>query len=483
MDNHKGFMLYNRELPSLRSPRERINDFNTHEKGFGIARTLTQANRCMGCGIPFCSSACPIGNPIPQFNYLVKKEQWLEALKLLHATNNFPEFTGLVCPAPCESSCVLGLIDDSVTIKHLEWEIIQKGFTNGWIHPQVPEQRTGKSVAIIGSGPAGLACAQQLNRAGHKVEVFEKSVQAGGLLRYGIPEYKLPKYIVDRRLSLLEEEGISFHLGCEIGKDKTFTQLQEEFNAVVLAIGSEVPRDLKVEGRNGLGVYNAMDFLSRQHLPGKAQLDVKNKNVVVIGGGDTGSDCIGTALRLGAKSVLNFELRPKPPEERSEENPWPQYKQTYKVSSSMEENFANGGKTLYNTTTKSFILDKNNHCIGIEAMDVEWSSNSREFKEIDGSQKRYDCDLVFLALGYIKPDLSGLLAGNGLAFEANGQCKTDESKMTNLPGVFASGDCRRGQSLIVWAIAEGRDTAAKVDTWLMNQPSLLPECSTEQVAF
>ena len=476
-------MLYNRELPSLRDPQERIKDFNTHEKNFGIARTLTQANRCMGCGIPFCSSACPIGNPIPQFNHLVKKEQWLEALKLLHATNNFPEFTGLVCPAPCESSCVLGLIDDAVTIKHLEWEIIQKGFINGWIHPQAPEQRTGKSVAIIGSGPAGLSCAQQLNRAGHKVTVYEKSAHAGGLLRYGIPEYKLPKYILDRRLSLLEEEGIVFQLGCEVGKDKTFVQIQEESDAMVLAIGTEVPRDLNVEGRQGFGVYYAMDFLSRQHLPGKAQLDVKNKNVVVIGGGDTGSDCIGTALRLGAKTVSNFELRPKPPQDRSEENPWPQYKQTYKVSSSMEENFAKGGDTYYNTSTKSFILDKNNHCIGVEAATVEWSPNLREFKELEGSSKRYDCDLVFLALGYVKPDLSRILPDMDLKLDSRGQCKTDENKMTNLPGVFAAGDCRRGQSLIVWAIAEGRDTAAKVDSWLMNQPSQLPECSTEQVAF
>ena len=476
-------MLYNRELPGLRAPSERVKDFKTHEKNFGVARTRTQANRCMSCGIPFCSSACPIGNPIPQFNHHVKKEQWLEALKLLHSTNNFPEFTGLVCPAPCESSCVLGLIDDAVTIKHLEWEIISTGFANGWIHPQIPKQRTGKSVAIIGSGPAGLACAQQLNRVGHKVDIYEKSSKAGGLLRYGIPEYKLPKTIVDRRLSLLMEEGIGFKLSCEIGKDKTFNQLQDQYDAIVLAVGSEIPRDLKVEGRQGLGVYYAMDFLSRQHSSTYKQIDVSNKKVVVIGGGDTGSDCIGTALRLGAKSVTNFELRPKPPAERSENNPWPQYKQTYKVSSSMEENFFKGGQTLYNTATKSIILDNCNQCIGLEAVEVEWSPDLREFKEIPGSLKKYECDLVFLALGYIKPDLSSLLATQELKLEASGNFKTDATKMTSLPGVFAAGDCRRGQSLIVWAIAEGRDTAAEVDSWLMNKPSLLPKCSTEPVSF
>lgn len=476
-------MLYNRELPSLRPPLERVKDFKTHETDFGVTRTRTQANRCMGCGIPFCSSACPIGNPIPQFNLKVQKEQWFEALKLLHATNNFPEFTGLVCPAPCESSCVLGLIDDAVTIKHLEWEIVNAGFANGWIHPQVPSQRTGKSVAIIGSGPAGLACAQQLNRAGHQVDIYEKSTEAGGLLRFGIPEYKLPKDIVDRRLRLLSEEGINFHLACEIGKDKTFSEIQESSDAVVLAIGSEIPRDLNVEGRHGLGVYFAMDFLSRQHSSINKQIEVKNKDIVVIGGGDTGSDCIGTALRLGAKSVTNFELKPKPPIERSEANPWPQYRQTYKVSSSMEENFSKGGTTLYNTMTKSIILNKRNHCIGLEAMNVEWSAKGREFKEVEGSQKKFDCDLIFLALGYIKPDLCSLLANKNLKLEANGQFSTNQIKMTNIPGVFAAGDCRRGQSLIVWAIGEGRDTAAKVDSWLMNKPSLLPECSTESVVF
>lgn len=483
MDNHKGFMLYNRELPSLRSPSERIKDFKTHEKDFGIAKTITQANRCMGCGIPFCSSACPIGNPIPQFNHLVKKEQWREALKLLHATNNFPEFTGLVCPAPCESSCVLGLIDDSVTIKHLEWEIIETGFANNWVKAIPPKERTGKSVAIIGSGPAGLACAQQLNRAGHKVSVYEKSAQAGGLLRYGIPEYKLPKQFVDRRLALLEEEGIHFHLACEIGVDKNFEQIQREHDAVVLAIGSEVPRDLKIPGRGGRGVYYAMDFLSRQHQSYKSAIPIKNKNVLVIGGGDTGSDCIGTSLRLGAKSVTNFELRPKPPQQRSEDNPWPQYAQTYKISSSMEENFAKGGQTLYSTNTKSFILDAKENLIGVEAVQVEWSADSREFKEIPGSEKKYECDAVFLALGYIKPDLTKLFANNTPKFASNGTCITNESKMTNIPGLFAAGDCRRGQSLIVWAIAEGRDTAAKVDAWLMNKVSRLPACNTEQVMF
>lgn len=484
------FLQIEREEKETRCPKARVSDFQEHHTKVCGDLVNRQAARCMDCGVPFCMTGCPLGNKIPNFNRMVHGDDWDEALDMLHSTNNFPEFTGRVCPAPCESACVLGLIKPAVSIKQIEMTIAEKGFENGKIYPHKPEFRTGKKVLVIGAGPAGLACAQQLNRAGHQVVVMDKAPLAGGLLTYGIPEYKLPKAMVLRRVDQLEEEGVTFQMSCEVGKDVHFQDLKKEYDAVVLCVGSENPRDLIIPGREGKGIHFAMDYLSQQSSNSSKdqewtseKVSPKGKKVIVIGGGDTGADCIGTSLRQGATSVVNFELMPKAPEERCEDtNPWPQYKKVFRVSSSMEENLALGGKTEYCIATKRFIRNDDGELKALETVRVDWSSGRPV--EIPGSEQQWLCDTVFLALGYLKPLTESLLQETHVSTTDRGNIHTEEeNKMTIEEGVFAAGDCRRGQSLVVWAIAEGRDTAAAVDSWLMERPSLLPRVNTQGYTY
>lgn len=487
MGDPRGFIKHQRETWSYRKPAERLADWEEQLVELDTEKTRQQGSRCMDCGVPFCMSGCPLGNMIPDFNHLVYKDSMEEALRTLHATNNFPEITGRICPAPCENSCVLGVIEPPVTIKQMEYTIVEKGFEEGLIYPKVPEKRSGKSVAIVGSGPAGLAAAQQLNRAGHLVTVFDKAPKAGGLIQWGIPAYKLRKEVVQRRVELLEKEGVVFKLSCEIGKDVTWKNLHETFDALVVATGAENPRDLPVENRDAKGVHFAMDFLPKNiskiydepSWNGGDDISANGKDVIVIGGGDTGSDCIGTSLRQGAKSVTNFELMSKAPDERSAGNPWPQYARVYRVSSSMEENFEKGGKTEYDIATKRFIKDENGNLKGLETVQIDWvfptDGGRPEMHEVEGSEKIWDCDLALLAMGFLGPITEGLVQELGVALDLRGNIKTDQmNKMTSVDGVFAAGDCRRGQSLVVWAIAEGREVAHHVDKYLTELPSQLP---------
>jgi len=463
-----------------------INIYPSEEK------VKTQASRCMDCGVPFCMSGCPLGNLIPEWNDLVYRGRWKQALQALHATNNFPEFTGRVCPAPCETSCVLGINEPPVTIKLHEVSIIDKGFEEGWIVPEPPTRRSGKSVAIIGSGPAGLACAQQLNRAGHQVTVFEKTDRAGGLLMYGIPHYKLRKEKVQRRIDLLEAEGIEFRYSCEVGKDASFADIKSYYDAVVIATGAEEPRDLPVEGRDLDGIHFAMDFLPQQNRanwgdtdiaalhPKKQPISAKGKKVIVIGGGDTGSDCIGTAMRQGATRVINFELLGQPPDERSQSNPWPQWSRVLRISSSVEEMQVLGGDVHYEIMTTRFV-GSNRSVTGLETVKVDWSKGRPE--KIAGSEQLWKCDLVLLAMGFLGPR-SELLKQSGCETDQRSNIKTDpRTRMSSVDGVFAAGDCRRGQSLVVWAISEGREVARCVDEYLTGSKSLLPAVRLETFVY
>lgn len=487
MGDPRGFIKYERETPKYRQPLERLEDWKEHDLPFSEEKQRQQGARCMDCGVPFCMSGCPLGNLIPEFNDLVYRGQYEEALRTLHATNNFPEFTGKVCPAQCENACVLGIIEPAVTIKSDEKFIIEKGFDNGWVKPSPPTHRTGKTVAIVGSGPAGLACAQQLNRAGHTVTVFDKAPKAGGLLQWGIPAYKLRKEHVQRRVNILADEGIEFKMSCNVGVDVTWKELQEKYDATVIATGAEKPRDLDVEGRDAKGVYPAVDFLAQNvsriynEKYWNMEEDVKatGKNVIVIGGGDTGSDCIGTSLRHGAKSVTNFELLDKSPDERSTGNPWPQYARIYRVSTSMAENFEKGGDVEYAIATKRFIKNEEGHVKAVETVRVEWvepdGGGRPQLNEVPGSEETWDADLILLAMGFLGPFTEKLVEELGVELTLRGNLKTDDNtKMTSVEGFFAAGDCRRGQSLIVWAIAEGREVAYNVDTYLMKESSLLP---------
>lgn len=485
MGNPKGFIEVGRENPALRNPLERITDFKTHYLEFSEDKRRQQASRCMECGVPFCMSGCPLGNMIPDFNDLVYRGRWDEALRTLHATNNFPEFTGMICPAPCENACVLGIINPAVNIKLDELSIIEHAFQENRVRPIQPEKSSGKSVAIIGSGPAGLACAQQLRRAGHAVTVYEKSPQPGGLLMYGIPEYKLPKAVVQRRVKIMKEEGIEFKTRTEVGRDISWAEIRDNYDAVVVAIGAETPRDLNVPGRDLEGVHFAMEFLPQQvsRLQNEnlwscnRDINATGKDVVVIGGGDTGSDCIGTSLRQGARSVINFEIMPKHPDQRSATNPWPQYARINRVSTSQEENKAKGGKTEYCIATKRFIGDDKGNLVAVETIRVEWEKDDKGAmvpREVEGSEETWDCQLALLAMGFTGPKTSTLTKDLKvkLNMRTNIQQK-DDTMMTDEEGVFAAGDCRRGQSLVVWAIAEGREIARNVDSWLMNRPSRL----------
>ncbi|WP_407430799.1 glutamate synthase subunit beta [Arcticibacter sp.] len=474
-----GFKEFDRELPSKRSPEERIKDYKEFNLMFTEDKLNNQAARCMNCGIPFCHSGCPLGNIIPEFNDAVYKENWEEAYRILSSTNNFPEFTGRICPAPCESACVLGINKPAVTIEEIEKHIIEIAYAKGLVKPKVPLVRSGKTVAVIGSGPAGLAAAAQLNKAGHLVTVFERDDRAGGLLRYGIPDFKLEKWVVDRRIQIMEEEGVIFKYNTEVGKDIRANQLLADFDAVVLAGGSTIPRNLPVPGRELKGVYYAMQFLKQQNKR-VSNIEVQDeeiitsgKDVIVIGGGDTGSDCVGTSNRQGAKSIVQFELMPKPPVSRTESMPWPTYPMVLKTSSSHEE----GCERSWGVNTKEFIGDEEGNLTGIRVVDVSWETDvfgrAIKFAEVEGSERILPAQRVFLAMGFVHPQKEGLLEQLGVEFDERGNVRAQEGLyQTNVDKVFAAGDMRRGQSLVVWAISEGREAARRVDQFLSGYTAL-----------
>ncbi len=431
----------------------------------------------MDCGIPFCHQGCPLGNIIPDWNDLVYRDNWQDAIQRLHATNNFPEWTGRLCPAPCEGSCVLGINDDAVTIKAVEVTIIDRAFEEGWVTPEPPGARTGKKVAVVGSGPAGLAAAQQLNRAGHLVTVFERADRIGGLLRYGIPEFKMEKRVLERRLALMEKEGVGFRPNCDVGRAPRLAELQREFDAVVLACGAGAPRDLPVPGRELRGIHFAMEYLTLSNkrcegdpIPDERFISARGKHVVILGGGDTGADCLGTVHRQGAASVHQFELLPRPPDARAPDNPWPQWPNILRVSSAHEE----GGERVYAVSTQRFTGDAEGRVTHLHAVKVDMvrEGGRLDFKPTPGSEFALDADLVLLAMGFVGPERSGPIEELGLRLTERGNVARDASWMTSAPGVFTCGDMQRGQSLIVWAIAEGRSCAAGVDRWLMGKTEL-----------
>ena len=474
MGKLKGFIEYERTDEGLVPVKKRVKNYKEFTLKPSDEKLKEQGGRCMDCGVPFCHSGCPLGNLIPDFNDAVYNNEWEKALYLLHSTNNFPEFTGRLCPAPCEAACVLGLINPPVSIEMIEKYIVERGFKEGWIKPNPPKIRTGKKIAVVGSGPAGLAAAQQLNKVGHEVHVFERDSKIGGLLRYGIPDFKMEKHIIDRRLSILEEEGIKFYTETEVGKDLSCEKLKE-YDSVVLCGGATIKRNLPIKGSDLNGVKQAMDFLKLQNevVDGikktSEDLNAKNKDVIVIGGGDTGSDCIGTSNRQEAKSVTNFEIMPKPSKERSEENPWPYWPFKLKTTSSHEE----GIHREWSILTKEFVGDKMGNVKSLKTVEVEWikkEGQRPQLKEIDGSEKLWPCDLALLALGFTghEPDLIDKLA---LKTDDNNQIITNNYQ-TSVPKIFSAGDMRRGQSLIVWAISEGREAAYEVDKFLMGSSKL-----------
>jgi glutamate synthase (NADPH) small chain len=488
-----GFLEYGRELALLRPPMERVRDYREFHEHFPESKLQTQGARCMDCGVPFChtgkiigglTAGCPLNNLIPEWNDLVYKGNWRAALARLHKTNNFPEFTGRVCPAPCEGSCVLGINEPPVTIKAIEAAIVDKGFEAGWIVAEPPAKRTGKKAAVIGSGPAGLACAAQLNAAGHAVTVFERSDRIGGLLTYGIPNMKLDKTVVHRRVELMAEEGVEFRTNTWAGRDVLADELRREFDAIVLCGGATLPRDLPIEGRGLAGVHFAMEFL---HASTKSLLDsghddgryisAKDRDVVVIGGGDTGTDCVGTAMRHGCRSLVQFEILPKPPLERAPDNPWPQWPKVYKLDYGQEEAAAafGGDPREYCIVTKRFEGDEKKHVRSLTTRRIEWEKDASgrfNMKELQGTDRTWPADLVLLAMGFLGPEREGLLGQLGVEIDARGNVATDSSNMTSVPGVFAAGDMRRGQSLVVWAIAEGRQAARSVDAYLVGDTVL-----------
>ncbi len=478
MGKTTGFVEFERELPGRRSLKERIQDWNEVYLPFPEEKLQIQGARCMDCGIPFCLDGCPLGNLIPEWNDLVYRDKWRDAIDRLHKTNNFPEFTGRLCPAPCEGSCVLGINEDPVTIKQIEVSIIEYAFEQGWVTPIQPAARTGKKVAVVGSGPAGLAAAQQINRAGHFVTVFERNDRIGGLLRYGIPEFKMEKRLLDRRLQLMEAEGVVFKTGCHVGVDLPAAKLSEEFDAVLLAGGACASRDLPIPGRELKGIYFAMEYLPLQNrlcegdtIPDEEFINAKGKSVVIIGGGDTGADCLGTAHRQGAKVVRQLEILPRPPDERDPDtNPWPLYPNIFRASSAHEE----GGERIYSISTKQFV-GENGHVKKLDVVNVEMKrgpDGRMSFEEVPGTEAEIEADLVLLAMGFLGPERGGMLEELGVELTDRGNVQRDENWMTNVPGVFVAGDMQRGQSLIVWAIAEGRSCARGVDLYLMGESNL-----------
>jgi glutamate synthase (NADPH/NADH) small chain len=468
MGKTTGFLDYSRELPERRPVIERVNDWFEIYQDFPQTKIQQQGARCMDCGVPFCHTGCPVNNHIPNWNDLVYRGRWHEAVRRLHATNNFPEFTGRICPAPCESACVLGINAPAVTIKNIEKTIIDRAFAEGWILPEPPEVESGKKVAVIGSGPAGLAAAQQLRRAGHAVTVYEKADRIGGLLRYGIPNFKLEKHLVDRRVAQMEAEGVRFVTSAHVGVTVSVEQLRSEYDAILLAGGAEQPRDLRVPGRELKGIHFAMDFLPQQNRR-NANLEVQgeeilatDKHVVIIGGGDTGADCLGTSHRQKAKSVRQFELLPMPPQDRAAHTPWPLWPLQLRIESSHEE----GGDREWSVATTNFTADEHGNVSQLHGVRI---GPPPTFQPIAGTEFTIEADLVLLAMGFTGPVRNGMLDQLGVALDARGNVQTDANSMSSVSGVFAAGDMRRGQSLVVWAIAEGRKAAVGVDAWLRSE--------------
>jgi glutamate synthase (NADPH/NADH) small chain len=466
MGKDTGFMEYSRELAPRRPVAERVNDWFEIYQDLSEENLRTQGARCMDCGVPFCQTGCPVNNLIPDWNDLVYHGRWKEAVRQLHATNNFPEFTGRICPAPCEASCVLGINQPPVTIKQIEKNIVERGFLEGWIRPEPSKIRTGKKVAVVGSGPAGLAAAQQLCRAGHSVVVYEKADRIGGLLRYGIPEFKMEKHIIDRRLEQMSAEGVEFVTGAEVGKNVAVEDLRREFDAIVLAGGAEQPRDLNVPGRELKGIHFAMEYLPQQNrrnlgdtIEPDAEILATGKRVVIIGGGDTGADCLGTCHRQKPLSVQQFEIMPKPPEERSPLTPWPLWPMQLRVEGAHEE----GGVRDWGLATTQFTGNGN-----VQQLHAVRVGPPPRFEPIPDTEFSMEADLVLIAMGFVGP-LRSMLDQLGVELDSRGNVATDENSMSSEPGVFAAGDMRRGQSLVVWAIAEGRKTAASVDAYLRTK--------------
>ena len=477
MGKPTGFIEIQRKKHPTRPIEERIHDWREVYLPSPTGDLMEQGARCMDCGIPFCHQGCPLGNLIPDWNDLVYKDKWQGAIDRLHATNNFPEFTGRLCPAPCEGSCVLGINNDPVTIKDIEVSIIDRAYAEGWVTPQPPTTRTWKKVAVIGSGPAGLAAADQLNRAGHLVTVFEKSDRIGGLLRYGIPEFKMEKRILDRRLALMETEGVVFRPSVNVGVDVSMSRLRSDFDAILLAGGAGQPRDLNVPGRELQGIHFAMEYLTLQNrrcegdeISDDRFISAKGRDVVIIGGGDTGADCLGTAHRQGARSVFQLELLPQPPETRADNNPWPTWPQIFRVSPAHEE----GGERLYSVSTQRFVGDRKGRVRALQASKVEMvrRDGRMEFVPLPESDFEIKTDLVLLAMGFVGAERGPLLGDLGVSVTARGNVGRDAKWMTNVPGVFTAGDMQRGQSLIVWAIAEGRSAARAIDEYLMGESQL-----------
>jgi glutamate synthase (NADPH) small chain len=477
MSDSRGFLKYNRETPETREVSERTKDYNELYLEFGADKTKKQAARCMDCGVPFCHNGCPLGNIIPEFNEAVYEEDWKTAFEILSETNNFPEFTGRICPAPCESACVLGINESPVAIEHIEKSIAEMAFEKGYIRPQPPTLRTEKTVAIIGSGPAGLAAAAQLNKAGHTVTVYEKNTRIGGLLRYGIPDFKLAKKVIDRRLQIMEAEGIRFKTNSNVGVNVDPQNLLANYDAVVLCGGSTIPRDLNIPGRELKGVYFAMDFLEQNnkrvagdHITKSEEILATDKNVIVIGGGDTGADCVGTSNRHIAKSITQIELLAKPPMNRTVDNPWPRFPMVLRTSTSHEE----GCDRQWALMTKAFIGDQKGNLKAIQLVDVKWDTaegQRPQLIEIKGSEREIPCELALLAVGFLHPQHEGLLEQLGIEVNNSGNV-ADKNYQTNNEKIFVAGDMRRGQSLVVWAISEGREAAKSVDEFLMGKSVL-----------
>ncbi len=485
MGDIKGFMKHERELPTRRPVPVRLLDWDEVYDEFDEDALKTQASRCMDCGIPFCNNGCPLGNLIPDWNDLVYRDHWKDAIERLHATNNFPEFTGRLCPAPCEAACVLGINEDPVAIKQVEVEIIERAWKEGWVQPVLPSVKTGKKVAVVGSGPAGLAAAQQLTRAGHDVVVMERADRIGGLLRYGIPEFKMEKKFLDRRLEQMEAEGTEFRVNVNVGVDVTVDQLRDDYDAVVLAAGATQWRDLPIPGRELEGIYQAMEFLPPANKVQEGDLDehpfsAKDKHVIIIGGGDTGADCLGTSHRHGAASIHQFEIMPQPPDQRAASTPWPTWPLMHRTSSAHEE----GGERVFSINTVQF-TGEDGKLTGLETVEVEQviDDNGMRFEPVEGSEQHFQADMVLLAMGFVGPEKNELIDGLGVDLDARGNVARDGHWMSSVDGVFVAGDMGRGQSLIVWAISEGRACAASVDSYLGGQ-TVMPipiEPTTQQL--